>query len=91
MPQAVNIGNYFLYHNQSLTKISLPQVTTIENLFLAYNEKLEQFYAPKLTQIGINFLDSHLDKEKLLKNKDNNITDNNHIIYNIQKSLSHTH
>lgn len=72
-PYIQQIGDNFLRHNTTLTKLSLPELKKVGNWFLFHNIVLSTLYAPKLQQVGDYFL-SHdyaltkLDLPELKKN-----------------------
>ena len=55
-PNVTQIGNEFLYGNDSLTSIDLPNVTEIGDWFLYGNNSLKSIDLPSVTRIGNNFL-----------------------------------
>ncbi len=55
-PYIEKIGAYFLYYNESLTKIELPLVKIIGCSFLYNNQNLKSIDLPQVNSIGYGFL-----------------------------------
>ena len=50
------VGDNFLFYNESLTKLDLPKLEVAGDCFLFRNEILEKLEAPKLEEVGNNFI-----------------------------------
>ncbi len=50
------VGNYFLFYNESLRGFEAPNLREVGNYLLYYNRSLTSFEAPKLTMVGDDFL-----------------------------------
>ena len=53
---AQQVGNEFLYFNETLTHLDLPKLEQVGDSFLYCNETLTHLDLPKLEQVGNEFL-----------------------------------
>lgn len=55
-PNSIEIGDYFLFYNKTLTELNLPNVRTIGDGFLRNNQCLSKLDLPCVSEIGNGFL-----------------------------------
>lgn len=58
MPNLKSVGDYFLFYNVNLKRISLPKLETAGDDFLRSAIYLEEAYFPNLEKVGKNFLNN---------------------------------
>ena len=65
---ATTIGDYFMYWNESLTKIDLPYVKIIGDYVMYYNESIVELNLPHVQTIGNYFLwnNKYITKEQFI-------------------------
>ena len=56
MDNVYDVGNYFLYMNDSLQELCAPNLTSLGNRFLGNNNSLRKIESPNLIKVGNSFL-----------------------------------
>ena len=74
------VGNCFIYFNETLTTFQAPKLQSVGDRFLFWDKNLTTFQTPLLQSVGDRFLYFNKNKDKFLKQtKINNINQNDTI------------